>query len=648
MSAINKTGVVRYNVTTDTHGYPWGHRHGVNGTTIHFDLGDNTVGCNLGELDPPEAMSVEANIALRGNHDTAVMGWDKDEPDEKGGFHLELQTYNDPDNKIAVFGLDVGTKLTSTLEIPAKQIYQLAAALSRLDNGWDVIILTHAPLFPGTLKEVAGWNCGYCWGRPGDSEIDKTGTYAEDAEKVITLLNAFKEHKKYSGDNGTIYDFSSSNGRVLGCFAGHIHNSAKVIYKGIPMEAFPTNGADEWTPEKRGSHSNMGLYKPVLSYININFDSKTVNGQSFIHTDSNLCEVTGIGDYYHNESSCFYLDKVSGYFHMQPSPAAHPKFYDGIYLGYSGSPLDGTSFGKNVAQDRYWPFDASIDMKIGARMVQAKGIWFDTNGRLRYYTNSSDTSNYKSYIPIEDYRSVKITFTTHNVSWTFQDGLLVSSVPVYKSGSFIGKNHALAGESVRVCALDTLVAFCSGLIIFPSAFAFGVNPGQGPSLIFVTLPNVFNAMPGGQLWGALFFVFLFFAALSTVTAVFENILACWMDRFGISRGRAVLANLVLIFLLSLPCLLGYNLWSNFRPIAGRDVLDSEDFLVSNLLLPLGSLLFIIFCTTRYGWGWENFLAEANEGKGLKIAKWLRPYMTYVLPVIVGIILVFGLYNFFAA
>ena len=440
MSAINKTGVVRYNVTTDTHGYPWGHRHGVNGTTIHFDLGDNTVGCNLGELDPPEAMSVEANIALRGNHDTAVMGWDKDEPDEKGGFHLELQTYNDPDNKIAVFGLDVGTKLTSTLEIPARQIYQLAAALSRLDNGWDVIILTHAPLFPGTLKEVAGWNCGYCWGRPGDSEIDKTGTYAEDAEKVITLLNAFKEHKKYSGDNGTIYDFSSSNGRVLGCFAGHIHNSAKVIYKGIPMEAFPTNGADEWTPEKRGSHSNMGLYKPVLSYININFDSKTVNGQSFIHTDSNLCEVTGIGDYYHNESSCFYLDKVSGYFHMQPSPAAHPKFYDGIYLGYSGSPLDGTSFGKNGAQDRYWPFDASIDMKIGARMVQAKGIWFDTNGRLRYYTNSSDTSNYKSYIPIENYRSVKITFTTHNVSWTFQDGLLVSSVPVYKSGSFIGKN----------------------------------------------------------------------------------------------------------------------------------------------------------------------------------------------------------------
>ena len=139
-----------------------------------------------------------------------------------------------------------------------------------------------------------------------------------------------------------------------------------------------------------------------------------------------------------------------------------------------------------------------------------------------------------------------------------------------------------------------------------------------------------------------------FAAYSTVLAVFENIVSCVSELTGLSRKKTCLVCGIVIFLLSLPCLLGYNLWSNFRPIAGRDVLDSEDFLVSNLLLPLGSLLFIIFCTTRYGWGWENFLAEANEGKGLKIAKWLRPYMTYVLPVIVSIILVFGLYNFFAA
>ena len=171
---------------------------------------------------------------------------------------------------------------------------------------------------------------------------------------------------------------------------------------------------------------------------------------------------------------------------------------------------------------------------------------------------------------------------------------------------------------------------------------------SGPALIFMTLPNVFNNLPAGRFWGSLFFLFMTFAAYSTVLAVFENIVSCVSELTGLSRKKTCLVCGIALFLLSLPCLLGYNLWSNFRPIAGRDVLDSEDFLVSNLLLPLGSLLFIIFCTTRYGWGWENFLAEANEGKGLKIAKWLRPYMTYVLPVIVGIILIFGLYNFFAA
>ena len=215
-------------------------------------------------------------------------------------------------------------------------------------------------------------------------------------------------------------------------------------------------------------------------------------------------------------------------------------------------------------------------------------------------------------------------------------------------GSYIDKDHALAGESVRVCALDTLVALCSGLIIFPACFSYGVDVKSGPALIFMTLPNVFNNLPAGRFWGSLFFLFMTFAAYSTVLAVFENIVSCVSELTGLSRKKTCLVCGIALFLLSLPCLLGYNLWSNFRPIAGRDVLDSEDFLVSNLLLPLGSLLFIIFCTTRYGWGWENFLAEANEGKGLKIAKWLRPYMTYVLPVIVGIILIFGLYNFFAA
>lgn len=215
-------------------------------------------------------------------------------------------------------------------------------------------------------------------------------------------------------------------------------------------------------------------------------------------------------------------------------------------------------------------------------------------------------------------------------------------------GSYIGKDHALMGESVRVCILDTLVALCAGLIIFPACFAYGVDVNNGPPLIFMTLPNVFNHLPMGRFWGSLFFVFMTFAAYSTVLAVFENIVSCVSELTGWSRKKTCLICCIGIFLLSLPCVLGYNLWQNFRPIAGRDVLDSEDFLVSNLLLPLGSLIFIVFCTTRYGWGWEKFMAEANEGTGLKVAKWMRPYMTYVLPVIVAIIFVAGMISFFGA
>lgn len=213
-------------------------------------------------------------------------------------------------------------------------------------------------------------------------------------------------------------------------------------------------------------------------------------------------------------------------------------------------------------------------------------------------------------------------------------------------GSYIGKEHSLMGESVRVCILDTMVALCSGLIIFPACFAYGVDVKSGPALIFMTLPNVFNNIPMGRFWGSLFFIFMTFAAYSTVLAVFENIVSCVSEMTLWSRRTTCIVCCVSIFLLSLPCLLGYNVWSNIRPIAGHDILDSEDFLVSNLLLPLGSLIFIIFCTTRYGWGWEKFMAEANEGTGLKVAKWMRPYMTYILPVIVGVIFVLGLVNFF--
>lgn len=213
-------------------------------------------------------------------------------------------------------------------------------------------------------------------------------------------------------------------------------------------------------------------------------------------------------------------------------------------------------------------------------------------------------------------------------------------------GSYIGKEHSLAGESIRVCILDTMVALCSGLIIFPACFAYGVDVKNGPALIFMTLPNVFNNLPMGRFWGSLFFLFMTFAAYSTVLAVFENIVCCVSEMTGWSRRKTCVVCCVSIFLLSLPCLLGYNVWSHIRPIAGHDILDSEDFLVSNLLLPLGSLVFVVFCTTRYGWGWDAFLAEANEGTGLKVAGWMRPYMAYVLPVIVAIIFVVGLVNFF--
>ena len=226
----------------------------------------------------------------------------------------------------------------------------------------------------------------------------------------------------------------------------------------------------------------------------------------------------------------------------------------------------------------------------------------------------------------------------------FTLSLGIGSMAIF--GSYIGKGHALMGEAVRVSLLDTMVALCSGLIIFPACFAYGVDVNSGPALIFMTLPNVFNHIALGRFWGSLFFLFLTFAAFSTVLAVFENIVCCVSELTGWSRKKTCFVSCIGIFLLSLPCLLGYNVWSHILPIAGHDILDSEDFLVSNIMLPLGSLIFILFCTTRYGWGWEKFMKEANEGTGLKVAKWMRPYMTYVLPVIVFVIFVVGLIGFF--
>ena len=214
-------------------------------------------------------------------------------------------------------------------------------------------------------------------------------------------------------------------------------------------------------------------------------------------------------------------------------------------------------------------------------------------------------------------------------------------------GSYINKDRALLGESVNIAVLDTAIAFMAGLIIFPACFTHGVEPGSGMNLIFLTLPNVFNRMPLGRLWGSLFFLLMTFAAFSTIIAVFENIIACIRDLTGWSRRKTSIIGCVSIFILSLPAALSTNILSGFN-IGGKDVIWFEDFIVSNILLPLGSLAFVLFCTLRYGWGWDNFVAEANTGKGTKIQKWMRGYMTFVLPLLTLVVFVVNMYNMFFA
>lgn len=210
-------------------------------------------------------------------------------------------------------------------------------------------------------------------------------------------------------------------------------------------------------------------------------------------------------------------------------------------------------------------------------------------------------------------------------------------------GSYMSRENTLCSEAVHICALDTLVAISAGLIIFPACFSYGVSPDAGPSLIFITLPNVFANMAGGQVWGALFFLFMTFASFTTVVAVFENIIASVMELFHLSRRTACLACGVGILLLSLPCVLGYNVWSGFQPKgAGSTVLDGEDFIVSNLLLPIGSLIYLLFCVTRWGWGFDQYLAEANTGKGIHLPHFLKPIFQFILPLLIIVIIVQGL------
>ena len=216
-------------------------------------------------------------------------------------------------------------------------------------------------------------------------------------------------------------------------------------------------------------------------------------------------------------------------------------------------------------------------------------------------------------------------------------------------GSYIGKEKRLTGEAIWVIVLDTFVALMAGLIIFPACFSYGVTPSSGPNLLFVTLPNVFNAMPLGALWGTLFFLFMTFAAMSTVIAVFENLVACFVELTGADRKTIIRYGIVVVIVLSLPCVLGFNVLSGFQPFGkGSGVLDLEDFLVSNNILPLGSLVYLAFCTQRYGWGWKNFLREADTGAGLKFPAWSRFYLTYILPLVVLIIFANGYYALFFA
>ena len=243
---------------------------------------------------------------------------------------------------------------------------------------------------------------------------------------------------------------------------------------------------------------------------------------------------------------------------------------------------------------------------------------------------------------LSEYKIQEVIFAAMGQAF-FTLSLGIGALAIF--GSYIGKEHKLTGEAVSITILETMVALSAGLIIFPACSAFNVNPGEGPGLVFVTLPNVFNAMKGGRFWGALFFLFMSFAALSTIIAVFQNIISFAQDLWNWSVKKAALINGIAIFLLSLPCIFGMTILSDFT-ILGKDIMGFEDFLVSNNLLPLGSLVYLLFCVTRYGWGWENFLKEANTGEGISFPRKIKVYLTFILPVIVLYIFVQGYWSLF--
>ena len=263
---------------------------------------------------------------------------------------------------------------------------------------------------------------------------------------------------------------------------------------------------------------------------------------------------------------------------------------------------------------------------------------------VRSITLEGGTEGLKFYLlpDVQRMRDVGIleTITAAMNQAFFTLSLGIGSMAIF--GSYIDKSRTLLGESVNIAMLDTFVALVSGLIIFPTCFAFDISPDMGPSLIFITLPNIFNHMVGGRVWGTLFFVFMTFAAFSTILAVFENIISCGMDLFHWSRKKSCLINLVALIVLSLPCVFGYNIWSAIQPLGeGSTILDLEDFIVSNMMLPVGSLVYLLFCVTRYGWGFDHYLKEANTGEGIRMPGGVRFYVTFILPVLLFFLTVKG-------
>ena len=329
------------------------------------------------------------------------------------------------------------------------------------------------------------------------------------------------------------------------------------------------------------------------------------------------------------------------------------KFAAGTFSGLSGGAVDGVF---DAMRANPWEMSCWMIITVLAGFGLQKGLERITKVMMlcllilitvlavHSLTLSGAAEGVKFYLLPDFGRAMEmglghvITAAMNQAFFTLSLGIAAMEV----FGSYMSRDNTLASEAVRICSLDTFVALMSGLIIFPACFSYNVEPGQGPALIFMTLPKVFMSMHGGRLWGALFFLFMTFASFSTVIAVFENLQANCIDNFGWSRKKAALLNCVFILIASMPCVLGYNLWSGLHLIGGRDVLDSEDFLVSNLLLPLGSLVYLMFCVSKWGWGWENYLSESNAGSGMKMPRLLKPYFQFILPILILVILIQGL------